>query len=211
MNRKQGMIETSATGDSKSCEQVRGDLPLYWYGELDAAAEATVDQHLSACAACTHAWEEWKRTFAVLDLDVAEPSMELLAQCRGEFASSIRFQPREPAKSTFGEWWAGVRGGFILRPLPAMAGAVALLAIGFFTARTTSRGAEMANYEQPGQARVRYVSPGADGNIRLVVEETREREVVGRMEDEGIRGLLVRAAQDSTDPGLRVEIGRAHV
>jgi HEAT repeats/Putative zinc-finger len=198
MNTKQGMNETT-------CEQVRGDLPLYWYGELDSAAEATVDQHLSSCDGCTQAWEAWKRTFAVLDLDVAEPSMELLTQSRNELASSLRFQPREPAKSTFGEWWAGLRGGFVLRPIPALAGAFALLAVGFFAARTTSRGAEMANYEQPGQARVRYVSPGVDGNIRLVVEETREREVVGRMEDDDIRGLLMRAAQDSADPGLRVE------
>jgi hypothetical protein len=198
MDRKQGMNDIS-------CDAVRADLPLYWYGELDVDTEAALDQHLTHCAPCTQAWEDWKRTFAVLDLDVAEPSMDLLAQCRTELASSIRFQPGEPAKSTFGEWWASLRSGFVVRPLPAFAGGLALLAIGFFTARTTSRAEQMAGFEQPGQARVRYVSPGADGRVRLVVEETRQREVVGDMADDDIRGLLVRAAQDSSDPGLRVE------
>ena len=188
-----------------NCEAVRGDLPLYWYGELAADAEAAIDRHLSECAGCTQAWEEWKRTFAALDLDVLEPRTELLAQCRQELHDSLKFTPREPVQSTFSQWWSQVRAGFVLRPIPAVAGAVALLAVGFFASRATSKANEMAALDQPRDARVRYVSPGADGRIRLVVEETRQREVVGRMEDESIRGLLVRAAQDSSDPGLRVE------
>jgi HEAT repeats/Putative zinc-finger len=198
-------MDSNQNMNNMSCEIIRGELPLYWYGELDATGEAAFDGHLAGCDACTQAWEEWKRTFAALDLDVAEPSQQLLVQCREEFAASIRFEPREPAKSTFAEWWAGLRGGFVMRPIPALAGGLALLAIGFFTARTTSRGAEMAGFEQLGHARVKYASPGIDGRIRLVVEETREREMVGRMEDDDIRGLLMRAAQDSSDPGLRVE------
>ena len=187
-----------------TCDAVRVDLPLVWYGELPEAAEAALDLHLTGCSECTQAWEQWKRTFAALDQDVLEPRAALLAECRDELHASLKFDSREPVRWSFRQWWNQVCSGFIVRPLPALAGGLALLTIGFYSSRLTAPANPVVDAE-PGNARVRYISPSADGRIRLVVEETRQREVVGRMEDESIRGLLVRAAQNSADPGLRVE------
>jgi hypothetical protein len=129
----------------------------------------------------------------------------MLEACRQELHDSLMFSSRERIRSPFSQWWQHVSAGFVLRPFPAIAGALAMLAIGFFVARTNPVSDGLMKSEATGEERVRYVSPGANGLVRLVVEETRQREVEGRMDDESIRGLLVRAAQNSTDPGLRVD------
>jgi hypothetical protein len=59
----------------------------------------------------------------------------------------------------------------------------------------------------PGSSRVRYVEPGSDGKIQIVLDETRQRVVTGRMDDQKIRVLLLSAAQDPADPGLRRDRG----
>ena len=56
-----------------------------------------------------------------------------------------------------------------------------------------------------GASRVRYVEPAADGRIHIVVDETRQRVVSGLVDDQQIRGLLLAAAKDPSDPGLRAE------
>jgi HEAT repeat protein len=57
----------------------------------------------------------------------------------------------------------------------------------------------------PVATRVRFVNPGTDGRVRLMLEETRQRELSGGLDDEEIRRLLLSAAVDPADPGLRVE------
>jgi hypothetical protein len=208
MNRPENNSGRVAQGIG-NCEAVRDNLPLYWYGELAAETESGIERHLAGCGACAQEWEQWKRTFAALDQDVLEPRAELLAECRAELRDSLRrdmarLEVYEHSRSGFSQWWQRVRAGFVLRPFPAIAGAAAMLAVGFFASRAISPGGMLAG-QTPGEERVRYVLPGADGRVRLVLEQTREREVEGRMEDEAIRGLLVRAAQNSSDPGLRVE------
>jgi HEAT repeat protein len=49
------------------------------------------------------------------------------------------------------------------------------------------------------------VEPNAQGQIQIVVDETRQRVLSGRLDDEKIRRLLLSAAKDPSDPGLRVE------
>jgi hypothetical protein len=91
-----------------------------------------------------------------------------------------------------------------LRP----AGAVALVAVGFFGARlapVAGIGHQSAGLFDPNSARVRYVEPGPSGQVQLVVDETRQRVISGRLEDAQIRALLLTAAKDPSDPGLRVE------
>jgi HEAT repeat protein len=52
---------------------------------------------------------------------------------------------------------------------------------------------------------VRFVEPESDGLVKITVEETRERMVRGKMDDARVRQLLLAAALDPADPGLRVE------
>jgi HEAT repeat protein len=86
------------------------------------------------------------------------------------------------------------------------AGALALVALGFFAARWTSPPPAAApRSSEPVFSRIRYVQPEASGRVQLVLEETRQRVVTGDPQDESIHRLLLAAARDAADPGLRVE------
>jgi HEAT repeat protein len=84
-----------------------------------------------------------------------------------------------------------------LRP----AAAAALIALGFVAARITVTSPS----SEAIATRVRSVEPSAAGAVRVVVEETRQRVVSGRLDEEPIQQLLLAAARDSSDPGLRLE------
>ncbi len=58
---------------------------------------------------------------------------------------------------------------------------------------------------EAGASRVRYVEPAADGRVQIVLDETRQRIVSGRLDDQKIQALLIAAAKDPSDPGLRAE------
>jgi hypothetical protein len=57
----------------------------------------------------------------------------------------------------------------------------------------------------PGLQRVRSVGPSPNGGIQIVLDETRQRVVSGGLDDQKIRVLLLSAAKDPSDPGLRYE------
>jgi hypothetical protein len=121
----------------------------------------------------------------------------------------------------------------LLRPVPGTAGpapaaierwlrpigAFALLAIGFLGARMapglmpnllpnlgqgTGALGEMS-LTQPAASHVRYVEPGAGGQVQIILDETRQRVISGHLDDRNIRSLLLTAAKDPSDPGLRTE------
>jgi hypothetical protein len=52
---------------------------------------------------------------------------------------------------------------------------------------------------------VRSVGPAPNGGIQIVLDETRQRIVSGGLDDQKIRILLLSAAKDPADPGLRYE------
>ena len=52
---------------------------------------------------------------------------------------------------------------------------------------------------------MRYVEPASGGRVQIVLDETRQRMVEGRLDDRQIRSLLLAAAKDPSDPGLRAE------
>jgi len=52
---------------------------------------------------------------------------------------------------------------------------------------------------------VRYVEPSSDGKVQIVLDETSQRIVSGTLNNPKIQGLLLSAAKDPSDPGLRAE------
>jgi HEAT repeat protein len=58
---------------------------------------------------------------------------------------------------------------------------------------------------EPTISQVRYLEPDPSGSVRIVVEETRQRVLSGRLDEEPIRHLLLAAAREARDPGLRGE------
>lgn len=194
-----------------TCESVRREFPLYLYGELSFDQEELVEQHLDGCESCRQEIEREKRIHQALDLAEVRAPAELLEQCRLELPRKIR---RAGGPATRGARWAGaLRALFApggqspawLRPV----GAVALVAVGFFAARFTGDSAARVRpaflSPEPVATQVRYVEPSDSGKIRIVVDETRQRVVSGKLDDEMIQRLLLTAVRDPSDPGMRAE------
>ena len=182
-----------------NCEKAKSELPLLLYGELEFDTEEAVEQHLESCADCRAELEREKALHHALELTDLTPPPGMLASCRRELFSGVR-AGRETSwlRRWFGPWetW--------LKP----AGAVALLVIGFGTARLTSNPTPELSGGSSNDVvvtRVRNVEPNRNGSVQILLEETRQRRVSGSLGDEGVRRLLLTAAEDPSDAGLRVE------
>jgi hypothetical protein len=159
-----------------NCDTATKNFSLFLYGELAFEAEKAIHR--------------------ALDEREQEPPAALLARCRRDLSERLEMAgPREPV------WWKWFRGWPALaRP----AGALALVALGFFSARwTAAPGAGPGS--EPVVSRVRYVQPESSGKVQLVIEETRQRMLSGDPGDAQIHRLLLAAARESSDAGLRAE------
>jgi hypothetical protein len=167
-------------------------LWLHLYGELSMEQDEAVETHLSTCPGCVRELEALEIAFAAIDRAQDNPPPYLLAQSRQILFDLLENRQRP---GTF----AWLRGGW------RFVGALAALVLVFIAGRYGDR--VLANENQPGDtvaSRVRGVERGPDGEVHLLVQETREVSVSGRPNDERIRRLLLSAAQDPTDAGLRV-------
>ncbi len=192
------------------CEEARERMPLFLYGELSFEEEERLETHIDECAGCREALGREKALFQAFDAAEAVPSQELLDNCRAELRG--RIAQVEPEHSHF---WGKLREGFSIHfhfapGWAQVAGAVAMLALGFAAARMTPgsmlgpwRSAGVAG--EPVTSRVRYVEPVASGRVQIVVDETRQHVLSGNLEDQTIQRLLLKAAKDPSDAGLRVE------
>jgi hypothetical protein len=192
------------------CEEVRTSLPLFLYGELSFEDEERLEVHFDECAACRDALARHKAMFKALDAAESHPTQEQLDDCRAELRT--RLATVKPEHAGF---WDKVRQGFSVHfhfapGLMQPVGAVAMLVLGFVAARMTP-GTLLGSFqsagvaEQPVASRVRYVEPVAPGRVQIVVDETRQRVLSGSVEDQAIQRLLLTAAKDPSDAGLRVE------
>jgi hypothetical protein len=84
-----------------------------------------------------------------------------------------------------------------------------MLALGFVTARVAPSSLlgnfHSAGMVDPTTSRVRYVEPTSPGRVQIVIDETHQRVLSGSLEDQSIQRLLLTAAKDPSDAGLRVE------
>lgn len=194
-----------------SCESVREQLPLMLYGELSFDEEDTVETHLDGCAECRAALERERELTALFDQVAVEPSPALLRASREALAERLKLEtaPVPVAATPQAGWWDRFIDTLtmpmnMLRP----AGAIALVAVGFLGARLVPAGMSgigAMSLADVGASRVRSVEPGSDGRIHIVLDETRQRSVDGRVEDADIRELLLAATKDPSDDGLRQE------
>lgn len=183
------------------CNWAREKFALLLYGELSFDDEEKVESHLDQCAGCRDALQREKALHAALETVDIEPSPSLLHQCRDD----LRARLTESAPPRRAPWWERIlpESGF-LRPV----GALTLVAIGFLAARIlpqTNLNGVFNTASIAGDERVRYVEPAGDGRVQLVVDVTRQRVISGKLDDPPIRGLLLTAAKDPSDPGLRAE------
>jgi hypothetical protein len=193
-----------------NCETAKHQLVLSAYGELSFDEEETLEQHLDACASCAAERVKLEKLSSLLDTGEAEIPAGLLARCRRELAVSLQQErARQSPWVTLRNFWRNwiVNPPMWLRPL----GAVAMLAVGFFGARLvpvhSTALAQMGVPQDPPPviSKVRLVNPDETGQVRVRYDEVRQRELRGNLGDERIRRLLLAAAADPADPGLRVD------
>jgi hypothetical protein len=153
--------------------------------------------------------------FAALDSVELVPSAAALAESRAELRRRLELAaaPSGLAHVRNSGFWDKIREGFTIHfhfapGLAQVAGAAAMLALGFLTARVTphSLGGFGSSEVMPlASSRVRYVEPVSPGRVQIVLDETRQRVLSGSVDDEAIQRLLLTAAKDPSDAGLRVE------
>jgi hypothetical protein len=191
-----------------NCAETRLHFALLLYGELSFDEEERVDAHLEGCGDCRAALERETSLHAAFDSVAVEPPASLLRECRAQLAAALHMeQAREhlagPSRAVSG-WRERVAGMFsgasILRPV----GAVALVALGFFGARLTPFVSDLVSGSPQAEiARVSDVETQADGSVRIVVDETRQKTISGSLDDQRIRTRLLEAVRDPSNPGLR--------
>jgi hypothetical protein len=197
-----------------TCEDARKNLPLFLYGELSFDDEELVEVHIDECAACRKALAQEKAMFAALDGVELIPSAEALAESRAELGSRLALAGA-PSRTEQPSFWDKIREGFTINfhfapGIAQVAGAAAMLVLGFFTARVAPN-SFLGNFNksgvmaEPATSRVRYVEPVSPGRVQIVLDETRQRVLSGSVDDEAIQRLLMTAAKDPSDAGLRVE------
>lgn len=200
------------------CEEARDTMPLFLYGELPLDEEEKLELHVDECPECRDALGKQKAVFQALDAARLVPSEELLEDCRAELRARIEHEAAVPsvrAEHAGGGFWDKLRQGFTIHfhfapGWAQVGGAVAMLALGFAAARMTP-GTLGGGFNSAGVApgpmtsRVRYVEPTEGGRVQIVLDETRQRVLSGSLEDQSIQRLLMDAAKDPSDAGLRVE------
>ncbi len=192
--------------ETLDCAQVRMHFALLLYGELSFDEEERVESHLDGCGECRAALEREKSLHAAFDSVAAEPPASLLRQCRAELAAALHHD-QGPVSSWNKGWWDRfvdlLGGGAVLRPV----GAGALILLGFVGAKLTPflnesfTGASQASIAP----HVSDVEEQPDGSVRVVVDETRQRTITGKLDDQRIRSLLLEAARDPNNSGLRAD------
>ena len=196
-----------------NCERALSYLPLFLYGELSFDEEEALQTHLCECPECGAALETERKLNLALDGQDVELPAGLLASCREELSRNLGAgQPAATPgwKLFLDRWFGDIRWApeHLLRPL----GATALLAIGFWAGRSFTTDSTQSTpftassvLAEPVASQVRHIEPDGVGRFQIVLDETRQRVVSGRPEDQNIRRLLTSALSDSADPGLRGE------
>ena len=209
-----------------TCEEAKRNLPLWLYGELSFDEEERIEVHIDECSTCALAFDREKAMFAALDRVEMVPSAQTLAESRAELRRRLAMAGA-PARTNAHEFsrvpaserqapsfWDKIREGFTIHlhfapGIAQVAGAAAMLALGFFTARMTPNSVfgnfHAAGMVEPATSRVRYVEPVSQGRVQIVLDETRQKVLSGSLDDEAIQRLLLTAAKDPSDAGLRVE------
>ena len=186
-----------------NCEQAAKEIPLLLYDELSFEAEEQLYQHLEQCESCRQALAGEKAMHEALDRLDVQISSDVLTKCRRDLRD--RLSASAGRSAGWLELWAFLTRPFAM-PWLKPVGALALVALGFGGARmleqrltTDSPGAE------PLATQVRYLAPDpVSGGVRIVLDETRQRVLTGSPEDAAIQRLVLNAARESNDPGLRV-------
>jgi hypothetical protein len=190
-----------------TCGELKNAIPLFLYGELPFDVEDQLERHIERCDACRLQVEKERALHRSMLAAETMLTSDMLWRSRDQLRERIADE-----RTRRHGWWERLQELVSIRwHVPSVAqpaGALALIAMGFFGARLVPEfgaGKTFMGVAEPLASRVRYVEPDPTGRIQIVVEETRQRTLSGRLGDENIQRLLLAASKDPSDPGLRVE------
>lgn len=195
-----------------NCEYVHENVALYVYEELADDVRFEMEQHMERCAGCKRELDlsrEFRSTMN--ELPALEPSPNLLAASRMRFAEAL-----EVAEQSRWQRW-------IFDPLewlrqlkfsPALAAAI--LIVGFaagigaaFSTRPPSISIPQAvapDTSQAAVAGIRGITRDANtNNIHIKYDTVLPESAQGSLDDPKIEQLLLYAARNQQNPGVRVE------
>jgi len=172
-----------------NCESVRKELALLLYGELAFEEEEAIHQHLEGCAECRQALDRQKALHGALDEAETSVPDSLLAECRRDLRAGLeRTGGRRGLLRRLWDWTDQPVSPLLLKP----AGALALVALGFFAARP-----DPATQQVLLQAATNASDPG----LRMY-----SMEVLGsRAESPEVRQTLVNAVRSDPNSAVRLK------
>jgi hypothetical protein len=199
-----------------NCAEVQRNLSLYLYGELEYAVEEQLEVHLEGCDFCQLALRREKGWHAAMQSEDRDVSFPLLAECRqtlntGLAKTASRIVDRKPSFwQRWGDWMPVPVQGFSAK----LAGVSFLVICAFSVGRWTSAHnlslfSTSGDFAQMGivglHDQVRDVRAEPNGQVRIILDQIRQRELVGQLGDSRMLQLVLAAAQSPTNPALRVD------
>jgi len=193
-----------------NCQRVRTQITLYLYNELDDPERVEMEMHADTCAVCAAEIERERAVGRAFDRrERAAGDATLLAECRARLMETIEDQPRSVFQRAraFG-WVPGLLHSF----KPAFA--ALLLVAGFAGGWAVSawRGGQPV---LPGNGNeelnvanissIQAINSDGQGNLEIVLDTTRRRVVRGVARDPRMEQLLVYAANNYANPGIRLD------
>ena len=202
-----------------NCHDVQLSLSLYLYGELDFASEEKLEEHLTGCAFCQRAFAREKAWHTAAAAEQRDVPLELLSQSRQDLRAAIKLE-NSTAKPLAGHWWnGGWRWPAALHFSPTrwsyqLAVSSFLIFVGFAGARLMDHAGPLGGlplatsdmgFLPSSGARIRDIQPNGQDQVRILVDQIDQREVIGSLDDRNVRQWLLVATRDSADPSIRVD------
>jgi len=193
-----------------NCETVRANVIFYVYDDLADDLRFEMVQHLERCAACKREWES-ARDFRdeLAALPAPEPTPNLLAASRVRLQDALETAPQHAA------WrWAFDPTAWLrqMKFSPALAAIILIIgfAAGILTAFDMARNAAPVSQNgQPNETSIAGIrgitmEPGSK-TVRVKYDQLLSESAQGSIDDPRIQQLLLYAAQNQQNSGVRVE------
>ncbi|HEV8537663.1 MAG TPA: HEAT repeat domain-containing protein [Bacteroidota bacterium] len=203
-------------------EQVKEQIELLYYDELDRREREEAEAHMGSCAECRSLFDELKKLHGVLaQFQPMEADEKLLADARVGLQSALRDERLNRS------WWERVSGltvGFLLPQYRIAFGGVATITIGVVIGYVAFKSpsvpvqppAQMQGQQAVMQERPALPEGGQISNVRFIDSDTRDGDVEfsfdavmpmhlkGKVNDPQIQQVLSYALLNEQNPGVRL-------
>jgi hypothetical protein len=199
-----------------TCAEVQAALSLYLYGELDFANEETVESHIDDCPFCQLALSREKQWHAAVNKQQQDVAPEWVAACRDGLHQQILSEPTtaDHFRHRAAAFWHGLFDFRVTDRSYRLAAVSFLVLMGFAAGRwvdavrtghSSPSSFFAAGLVHPVVTRVQSIQPRDDGQVTIYLQQIQVREISGSRDNDAVRELLLNAARESADPGVRMD------